>query len=159
MFSDVTCSYLLFFLRTWKHWIACESCLIAWELGVAVMIGRERQEKWTSLVLFIPLNLVSAAYNGLQEIKLHSDYVVKAVCWTGRLGWFFCSPSFGGLSCGHEEEVVIPCAGFYCRTFQEQRPLPLLCLHIPTACSLQKRKSLLTQSSFSTFKMFVSDDS
>lgn len=133
--------------------------LIAWELGVAVMIGRERQVKRTSLVLFIPLNLVWAAYNGLQETKLSVllMMLIKAVCWAGRAGWFFCSPSSAGLTCGHEEEVVILCAGFSCRTFQGQRPLPLLCLHIPTDC-LVMWNALLTQNFFSNFKMSISLD-
>lgn len=161
-FSDVSYSYLLFsFLRTWKHLIACENCelQIAWELGVAVMRGRERQVKRTSLVLFIPLTFVWAAYNGLQEIKLCVLLIIliKAGCSAGRLGWFFCSPSSAGLSCGHEEGIVILCAGFSCRTFQGQRPLPLLCLHIPTDCSMMWN-SLLIQNFFSTFKMSMSDD-
>lgn len=81
--------------------------------------------------------------------------LVKAVCWAGRLAWFFCSPSSAGLSCGNEEEVVI-LYGFYCRAFQGQRSLPLLCFHIPTDCSPRKRNSLLTQNFFSTFKISVS---
>lgn len=76
--------FIIFFPKDLKALDSMWELLIAWELGVAVMIGRERQAKWTSLVLFIPLNLVRAAYNGLQEIKLCSpDYVGKS-CVLGR---------------------------------------------------------------------------
>lgn len=152
--------FIIFFPKDLKALDSMWELLIVCELGVAVMRGREWQAKWTSLVLFIALNLVWAAYNGLQEIKLCILLIMllKAVCWAGRLGWLICSPSSAGLSCGHEEEVVILCAGFYCRSFQWQRPLPFLCFHIPTGCSLEKRNSLLMQNFFSTSKMSVSSN-